>query len=92
MSRSQNVTSLTASTHELADQVEMAFQRMYESQTQEAQHPEELFRVLEQVHRELTTLPDRVDASAKRERELLHPLSIRTSVPSKSELTLLAQQ
>lgn len=66
MSRSQNVDSLTASTHELADQVETAFQRMYEAQTQEAQHHEELFRVLEQVHRELTMLPDRVAASAKR--------------------------
>lgn len=65
MSRSQNVDSLTASTHELADQVETAFQRMYEAQTQEAQHHEELFRVLEQVHRELTMLPDRVAASAK---------------------------
>jgi ElaB/YqjD/DUF883 family membrane-anchored ribosome-binding protein len=66
MSRSQNVKSLTASTHELANQVETAFRSMCEAQTQEAQQHEELFRVLEQVHRELTTLPDRVAASAKR--------------------------
>ena len=77
MSGSQNVTSLTASNHELAAEVETAFQRMYEAQTQEAQHHEELFRVLEQVHRELTTLPDRVAASSKRERVLC--------IPSRSE-------
>ncbi|GAA5869284.1 hypothetical protein JCM3774_004193 [Rhodotorula dairenensis] len=65
MSHSQDAADLAASTRELADQVETTFGRLYEARRREAAGHDELFRALEQVHRELVTLPDRVASSPK---------------------------
>ncbi|GAA5992125.1 hypothetical protein JCM10908_001778 [Rhodotorula pacifica] len=65
MSRAQDAASLAASTQHLAEQVESAFLRMSEAKERETDRHEELFRLLDQVHRDLTRLPDRVISSAK---------------------------
>ncbi|BGP57671.1 hypothetical protein JCM8202v2_005318 [Rhodotorula sphaerocarpa] len=65
LSRSPSAAARATSIRDLATQVESAFARLQRAEKHEGARQEELFRVLEEVRRELAGLPERVSAARK---------------------------